>query len=296
VFGPYSLIFTWTGGTPPVPPPTYINTPNASIYTGGGGTYSLAAGSSVTIPVACQILGALGSAPSLTLSMTTTILGCTATNTDPIVGADRETATLYRARCRQAEARISLGGPAAAYEYLSTKNLDGTPLLNGSGNVVAITRTQVSQDSATGNVVAYYATTSGAATSEDVTAANTNIEVTSFAVPDAITFAGYAATEQHVSIGGSVSVRGGAGVTTAAVQAAIVAKILAESSEFPIGGRDSDLSNGTLYVNDVIGWIFTAYPGIFHVSLAVPAADVSISSGNVMIPDTIDSSWTVTIV
>ena len=78
----------------------------------------------------------------------------------------------FHSRGIKRTSRTSLGGPGQAYAWLAAKQLDGTPLLNGSASIVNISRTWVSAESSTGVVDVYYASPSGAATAEDVLAAN----------------------------------------------------------------------------------------------------------------------------
>src|SRR5262249_30730704 len=145
-FKPYGLVFTYTGGTPPSPAPTYRNTEDDSIYTNIDGSVTVGAGTSIVIPVKAEQLGVGSNAPPTVLSLTTTLSGCSATNTASILSNAREPRDVYIARCRLAAARLSLGGPSDAYRYLAAKNLDGTPLLNANGDPVNITRAYVSED------------------------------------------------------------------------------------------------------------------------------------------------------
>lgn len=282
---PEGLVFTWTGGSPPSPAPTYRNTADASVYTDPDGTITVAAGSSLDLPVTAEVSGSIASAPSSTLSLTTSLLGCTATNANPIVGNDREDAATYRTRCRQAPARISLGGPAAAYEYLATKNLDGSVLMNAAvpPAPVGITRVQVTQSSDTGIVNAYYASSSGAAISADVTAANKNIQEQAFAVPDAITFDGFAATNTAIHVVGTAKIKSAPGVTAIAAAQGIVAALAAAAKGIPIGGVDQDGGGaGVVYTSDIEGYARGGYAGLYDVRITTPAgASTAIAVGHV---------------
>ena len=83
-FRPGDLIFTWTGGSPPNPPPTYTNTADATVYTNPDGTATVAAGASLTIPIEAQIIGSIASAPGGTITLTTTLTGVTGTNANAV--------------------------------------------------------------------------------------------------------------------------------------------------------------------------------------------------------------------
>lgn len=294
-FGPSSLTFTWTA-SPPDPAPTYRNAPDPSIYTDPGGTVTVSAGTSISLPIYAEEVGTRSNAPPNALSLTTVLGGCSATNPSPIVGTDRESAEDYRERCRQAPSRVSLGGPTAAYEYLAQTKLDGSPLVNASGNPVGITRVQVTQESDDGTVEAYYATGAGAATSEDVDAANDNIERQAFAVPDAITFTGQAATEVPVSVAGTVNVPEGPGVTEAVVRAAIVAALAEYFRTFKVGGLDRVGNLGRLYTSDLQATAAKAFPGLYAVAITTPFdASTILATGEVPVLVTDVTDWTVTI-
>ena len=297
-FGPESLVFTWTDGTPPSPAPTYRNSADASVYTDPDGTITVAAGSDLVIPVVAEELGTRSNAPAGSLSLTTTLSGCTATNAAAVLGTDRESAADYRARCKKAPARISLGGPSAAYEYLANTTIDGDPLLNASEAEVNITRVQVSQDSDTGDVTAWFASPSGAASAEDVTAANNNIELEAFAVPDTISYTGDAAVEVPIPVTGTAKLKDGAGVSEDDAKQAIVDALTAYGATFPIGGVDQDVDgNGMLYTEDLQVVAGSAYPGLYSLAITAPAgASTALAFGRVAVLSTVPGDWTVTLV
>ncbi len=300
---PEGLICTWTGGSPPSPPPTYINAADPSVYTNPDGTVTVGVGSSVTFPIQAQVKGAIASAPAGALTLTTTLVGCSGTNADPILGSNRESAPAYRDKCRQAPARLSLGGPSAAYNFLAQKNLDGTPLLNALGAPVNITRTQVTEDSATGIVNAYYATDSGAAISVDVTAANQNIRTEAIAVPDAITFGGFAATETSIHVVGTARIKARSGVTAAAVASGVVAALVANAKTIPVGGVDQVAGAGVVYTGDLEAFARLGYLGLYDVVISTPAGlSTAIPLGHVAVINSVagdglgSGDWTITVV
>lgn len=295
-FGPDSLVFTWTDNTPPTPAPTYRNSPDPLIYVNFDGTVTVLAGATLVIPVAAEEEGARSSCPALSLSLTTALVGVTATNDDAIVGQDREAAPDYRARCRQAPARVSLGGPQDAYRYFSRTNLDGTPLLNASGNPVATTRSYVSQDSATGIVQAFFAGPSGPSSGEDVDAANTNITTQVLAVPDAITYSGAAATGVSIHVVGTAKIKAAPGVTQTAVKQAIVDALSEAFADFPIGGFDQVAGAGVIYTVDLQGIARGAFLGLYDVVVTTPAgATTPLALGEVATLNSVPGDWTVLI-
>lgn len=279
---PGGVVWTWTAGTPPDPPPTYINTNDESIYVGGKVT--VPAGTSIDLPVRCQVQGAIGSAPASSLSLTTTLVGCTSTNAAAIVGNDREDAASFRTKCRQAPARLSLGGPADAYRYLATKNLDGTVLLNDSAPPVptSITRVQVTEDSDTGIVNAYYASGSGPAIPDDITAAVRNTKFNAFAVPDAITYTGFAAVATTIHVVGTAKIKSRIGITPQAVAEGMVAALIASGKTIDVGGVDQVAGAGVVYTRDLEAFARAGYPGVYDVIVTTPAGlSTAIAIGHV---------------
>jgi hypothetical protein len=303
VLSPGAVIWTWTAGSPPEPPPTYINTNDASIYLDG--TVTVPAGTSIVLPVRCEVIGAIGSAPSNSLSLTTTLVGCTSTNPNAIIGNDREDAATYRVNCRQAAARLSLGGPSDAYAYLAVKNLDGTVLLNDAVVPVptSITRVQVTQDSSTGIVDAYYASASGAAIAEDITAAVRNTKFNAMAVPDAITFTGYAATPAVLHVVGTAKIKARIGITAQAVAEGMVAALVANGKTIPVAGVDQVANAGVVYTSDLEAFARSGYPGVYDVVVTTPAgASTALAVGVVAVIQSVagdgagSDDWTVTVV
>lgn len=303
---PDSLTFTYTGGSPPSPAPTYRNAPDATVYTNVDGTATVGVGVSVDLPIIAEEAGTASNAPGGVVTLTTTLVGCTALNADPILGNEREDADTYRARCRLAPARNSLGGPGNAYAYLAAKAYNGTALINALGAVVNITRTYVTTDSSVGEVNAWYASPTGAASSEDVIAANLNITGTTFGVPDCITFGpgasgGIAAIETSIHVAGSVSVRARAGMTSAALQSAVKAAIVSALGDWfatvEIGGFDRVGGAGVIYTADLQSIARGAYPGLYDVVVSDPAGvTTAITLGHVAVLDSVAADWTVTVV
>lgn len=294
-FLPGGLVFTWSVSPPTGNPPTYRNAADPAIYTNPDGSVTVAAGAHIDLPIVAEEIGSRSSAPPSRITLTTSLVGCSATNAAAVTGTDREDAEVYRGKCRQAPARVSLGGPVAIYEYLATKNLDGTPLLNASNNTVGITKVSASNDSATGIVDVYYAANAAAPLAEDVTAANNNIEAEAFACPDSITFTGAAATVTTVTVAGTGKLTPGPGRTTTAAKQAIVDALAAYAIPFPIGGKDQVAGAGVVYKVDLQAVAAAAYPGLYDVLVTTPAGATSaIAAGHVMAISTSTVSWTIT--
>lgn len=296
-FGPDTLTFTYTGGTPPSPAPTYKNSADPTIYTNADGTVTVPAGSTLVIPITADVAGSGSNAPAGVITLSTAMTNVTATNADAVLGRDRQSAASYREACRQAPARTSFGGPAQQYTYLASYNLDGTALDNANGDPVNITRAQVTQDSATGIVNAYFASPTGAAIGADVTAANTNIQIATYGIGDAITYNGAAASEVAITVQGTAKIAAGPGVVSATVRQAIVDALTAAFAEFPIGGVDQVSGAGVIYTNEFHRVAANAYPGLYNVVITVPAgASTALAVGEVATYAGVIGDWTLTIV
>lgn len=296
-FFPDQLTFTWTLSGPPSPAPTYRNASAPSIYTNPDGSVTVPAATTISLPIQAEVAGKSSSAPAGAITLTTTLINnCSATNPAPVLGRDRENADDYRARCKEAPARVSLAGPYDAYDYFAKTNLDGTPLLNANGDVVGITRTQQTQESAVATVNVWFATSSGAPIADDVDAANNNIQIQSFAVPGARTYTGQAATETSIHVAGTGKIKARPGVSRGAVIDAILRALAKLFAQYPIGGRDQDGSgNGTFYAADIHGVAATAFPGLYDVVLSSPA-DTALVVGHVGTLNSLVIDWTIAVV
>lgn len=296
-FGPGSLVLTWTLVSPPSPAPTYTNTGDTTIYTNADGTVTVPAGSTLDIPIQADEAGTGSSAPAGGITLTTSLVNVTGTNAAAVVGSARESATAYRARCRQAPARTSLGAPPATIAYLATTNLDGTPLQNSNGDDVTINRVYVSDSSSTGIANAYFASPTGVPLPADVIAANENIQIDAYAVFDCVTYTGFACTAHAISVVGTCKIKAGAGVVSATVRQAIVDALTLAFSEFPIGGVDQVSGAGVIYTSDLQAIAATAYPGLYAVVVTTPAgASTALAEGEVATYAGTIADWTLTIV
>jgi hypothetical protein len=276
------------------------------VYTNPDGTLTVPAGTDIDIPIAAQQIGAASSAPAFTLTLTTSLVGCSATNANAILGNDREDADTYRGRCTDAAGRLSFDGPADAYAYFAAKNIDGTPLLNDAVPPApsGITRAQVTQKSDTGIVNAYFASATGPAIPDDVSAANKNIRTKAIVVPDAITYTGVAASQTTIHVVGTAKFKARIGVTAQQIAEGIVASLVANGKKIPIGGVDQDAGgNGVVYTSDLEGYARSGFEGVYNVVVSTPAgASTAMLVGHVPVIQSAagdglgSGDWTVTIV
>jgi hypothetical protein len=309
-FKPFDLTFERNTANADGGTPTYRNESNPSIYTGLGGTLTLAPGASATVPVIAEQPGSYGSAVAGAIAtVTTQSFGTlTCTNSTAAIGEDREDPDAYRARCRAAASRLSPGGPGAAYRFAATTARDGSPLqrFDDSGPV-GITRAYVSADSATGTVTVYFADADGPADVVDVSSANANITGIVLGVitdplgvlPDAVTIlptvadpntggpGGAPAIAHPITIAGTAKIKARAGVSGSDLIALAQQDIATQLDTvtfpgIPIGGLDQVAGAGVVYRSDLQDDIRDASAGMYAVNLTLPAtAIVALAVGEV---------------
>lgn len=292
--------------------PTYRNSPDPSIYTGIGGTISLAPGASITIPIVCEQKGSYGTQGinEITVCTTQSFGTIAVTAAGAALGSDREDRLLYIARCRQASTAASPNGAHDAYRYAATTGRDGKRLqrYDGSGEV-GINRVYVSKFSSTGAVDCYYADADGAADAVDVDSAIANTQGTAQGaitnpigvVPDCVTYSGHAAINTSITVTGTARIKAVPGKDSAALKAEAEAAILLRLSVitfpgFDIGGNDQVLGAGVVYTSDLSGEVKASYPGLYGENLTSPAgATTAILLGHVPVLHP-SSAVTVTVV
>jgi baseplate J-like protein/ubiquitin-activating enzyme E1-like protein len=309
-FAPFDLTFERNTANADGGRPTYRNTTDPSIYTGLGGTLTLAPEATAIIPVIAEQAGSYGSAVAGAIStvVTQSFGTLTCSNPSAAVGTDREAPDTYRARCRIAASRLSPGGPGAAYRYASNTARDGSPLqrFDGSG-LVGITETYVSSDSATGKVTLYFRDKDGAPDAVDVSSANANITGIALGVitdplgvlPDAVTPlptvsdpntggpGGAAAIAVPITLAGTAKIKARPGVTGSALIALAQQAIAEQLDEItfpaiPIGGLDQVAGAGVLYRSDLQDDIRDSTDGMYAVNLTLPATSTTaIAEGRV---------------
>lgn len=239
------------------------------------------ASSSVTIDFIADQAGAIGSANAGAISVfVTPVIGLTASNPDPFVGVDEESDLLLAQRCRDALGRLSPDGPSAAYVYFAktATRADGTP--------IGVTRVQVIADSSTGLVTVWVADASGAIAGGDVTYVNTAVQQN--AVPLGINAAVVNATEVNVQVVATVYAR--APVPTADQ---IVTELVNFFGQLPIA---APTAWNYIYLDEITGAIWRAFPSVTHVVLTLPAATVALAAGRVPVCTSVSTDITVVVV
>lgn len=296
-FGPYDLTFSRATAGSDGGYPTYRNTPDPAIYTGIGGTITLAPSASITIPVAGEQVGSYGTAivGAISVVVTQSFGTLTASASSAAIGADREARDLYIARCKQAADAASPNGAADAYRYCATTGSNGLPLQrhDGSGQV-GITKAFVNADSATGNVDGYFADDDGPIDAVDLASANANITGVALGVitsptgcvPLGITYTGHAAVATSITVTGTARIKARAGVDSATLkttaEAAILARLALYFAALEIGGVEQTAGSGFVYTADLIGEIHAAYSGLYAEALSSPSgSSTTIALGHV---------------
>jgi len=280
-FAPGDLTIAKTGK----PAITYRNAPMPSVYVQAGGTYSIPAGSTVSLDFIAESPGSASNANAgEIMEMSSQYTGVSITAAGAAIGSDRMSAPDYRALCRTQASTTSPNGARDAYLRWSRLNRDGSPLLRPDGAAVGITKVQVSGSSATGIVQVFYGDGDGAADSTDVTTANTNIINNILGVGDAITFTGAAATEVLIVVTWAVEYQAtflGKAISGATVHDAIVAALTARFVLYPIGGFKQTAGSGTISLEEIRGTVKGAHPAISDAVLSSPVGVTALAIGEI---------------
>lgn len=207
----------------------------------------------------------------------TGLIGVTVSNADAVIGFDAEKDPALRLRCRLKFGSLSPAGARDAYEYLA-RTFD----LNGG---VTVTRTAGDFDSDTGQMTLWIAGPSGPIGSPDV--AKVQLQIDLIATPLGFDCTVASVTSVTVNVLSQVSIYTSQNLLSVDVQAAVEAQLTAWIQTLPIGGDYTIPGDGYVYRDSVVGQILQARTvpeasqQIHQVSLFTPAADVSLSPGQV---------------
>lgn len=235
--------------------------------------FTLAPGATITIDVLAIEVGSASSAPPGTITKLETVLpGVTATNALAVVGADEETDTDLRQRCKDKLATISGKGPRGAYGFAvrSAVRDDGSP--------VDVNRLRVSPGSSTGVVTVYVASPAGAPIGSDLPFIETAIET--YARPDAVTAILLPAVPVPYARSLTVWARRIDGLTAADLGTLVSRALIDLIATYPIGGIAKPPSTqGYLYADRIAGTVQSAHAAIFDVDGA--GADIALAPNEV---------------
>lgn len=247
------------------------------------------------VPITADESGSASNAAAATITVTVTpIVGLTASNPTALTGSDAEADVALVARARLVPSSLSPNGPTDAYNYaaLSAKKTDGT--------TAGVTKTKTVGDSTNGTVTVYLATGTGGVTGTvgDKTTAlgAADAAIQADVVPITVTATVASATPHGIQVVATVHVRQSAGVDSAALRTAILAKLAAYFAALPIGGTDLDGSGagaGKVFVNALESVIFATNPGIMQASVTTPSADVTLAANAVATLTSVAGDFTI---
>ena len=302
--------------------PVYVNTPDASLYTGFNSTITIGAGQSAVLPFEAQQIGSASSAGvnEIDVIVTQTYGTLSATASTLAIGQERQPRLDYIAECEIAGDKLAPGGPTQSYRFAMRRARDGSVLqrYNGSGPV-SITSAQITIDSATGIVNAYFADIDGAADAVDVRSANDNIQgvvdgvITDplGIVPDCVTYTGIAAINTTVAVTYSARIKasavsGGASAGTytsggsppapiAAIFQSVADALGAYLPALGPGALEQDSGgNGKVYTADLQDVAKESATGLYGVAVTTPGTSTTaITLGHVPIAGTISGTLVV---
>ena len=256
-----------------------------AVNTSSGQTYRNAA--AVTIApfaaatkalfVATEPGAASTSNPGEITELATTLFGVTVTNELPFIGRGAETDVSLRARCSASLGSRSPLGPSDAYTFAARA------ATRSDGTSCGITRVRIAKDGY-GNVPILVATDAGEVPPDDLEIVAAAIEQR--AVPYGVNATLASAETIEVTIVTEVWLyTSDDGPDPAEAAAAIDAALQAFILGRPIGGDKLSAagsgSTGYVFVDSINATIVGAVPGIFHATLASPAADVGLASNAV---------------
>lgn len=255
--------------------------------------FTLAPMSSVSADVIATIVGTDGNADANTITtMITTFDGVACTNPAAARGNDRETDDALKVRCRLARSALSNSGPEDAIKLvcLSAKRVDGT--------AIGVTRVQVVNDDPNlGDVSVYLADADGPIADDDVD--RIDYLLRTLVIPSGINYLGtFPADTVTVAITYSARARTRDGFTEAEIEAFVEEAINELFATYPIGGYVGTGPEGTFYRTELSATISQAQSSadnprpIVDVTLALPAADVTLDPGELAIPGTITPTVT----
>lgn len=253
----------------------FINATTRKTYRNTG---SVSIGSLATVTIGIQAIEAgTGSTaqPGAINLFETPELGLSVTNAYPVVGIDEETDAALRVRCVEKLYTLAVGGAREAYSYWAktTTRIDGSR--------TGVSRTRISDGSTVGHVTVTIATSTGAATAEDL--ARVDSELRRIVLPAGATLTTQNASALPIAVACEVWVSAPT-MTQAEVNAAITSSVVTFLYSVPIGGKPL-VHGGQGYVfRDMLEAAIVNTPDInvVHVTIATPSDSVAV--GDTQVP------------
>lgn len=244
---------------------TYVNSAAGTILPFG----------TLTLAVQADEAGSASTATTGQITtMVTQLLGVTVTNPAALVGTDKETNLAYAQRCIDKLSSLSPDGAAGAYAFF-VKTIAAPPLS------AVITRAKAFSPN-TGQVRIIAANAGGAPTVGDLAILTSQVQQSVLPLGISITGGSVeAATTQAIAISVTVYARTSAPLT---VQNDINMALTAYIAAIPIGGIELTGSPpGKVFREALVGVIYNANDEIVEVTLATPAADVTLLQTDVAV-------------
>lgn len=245
----------------------------------------LAALATLAVPVqAIEAGSSSSSGPHTITEFLTPLLGVTVDNALALVGRDDEEDPALRARCSEKLGSLSPMGPWDAYSYAARN------ATRPDGSKVGVTRVRTVKDDS-GNLAVYVASATGAVpgTVGDLTSDLGIVDeaVQRWAAPLCVTATTASAAPVAIPVSYQVWLYSSSGLTESEIADTIEARLIAFMSGQPIGGNIVGTDPGKVFVDAIRTAIGTALPQIFHVVVAVPAADVVLTISQVPVIGTV---------
>lgn len=241
--------------------------------------FTLGAMASTTIPIVAVEAGAGSSSAAGSITeFVTPLLEVTATNAVAVIGLDDESDPELRSRCWEKLGSLSPFGPWDAYSYAarSARRMDGS--------AVAVSRVRVTKDGF-GHVTVYTATPTGTVTgsvgdlSTDLGAVDDAVQKR--AAPLAMTATTVSASAVVVAISVRLWVLNTSKLSRAQIEATVSSRLQTFFRSQPIGGHVVGGDPGKLFHDALVSVIGGALPEIIHVQVDTPAADTTLTIGQV---------------
>ncbi len=241
---------------------------------------TLGPGQSTTLPFVADEAGSASSADPGDLTVVVSgQLGLTATNATAAVGRDEEEDDQLKARCRLKVPAISktAAGPKGKYAHIAI-----TPSENGGANS---RRCDVRGSTVTGEVDVVLATSSGAASSDDIDLVEAALVMNVVGPTETLTVR--SATEETIPVTYTLWVYDDLNQESAQIQTKVAQRVALLFSVAPVGGWRKPSEVGKVFRNLLEATIKSVTDRAFQVEVSSPAADVELGEDDVPVLGTV---------
>lgn len=261
---------------------TYHNTTGGNLPAKVGVTSG-----TLTVTVVADEAGSDSSAGAGEIDELVTTLGdTTCTNPVAAIAVDEQDWEVTKIQCREKQDSWSANGPKGAYSVVARDRK--------KSSTAAVTRVRVYGDSDVGEVTVYLAGPSGAVSETDRALVETGI--LKWATPLCVTPIVLACTNVVVPITYSLWVYKKVNKTAAEIAEAVEKALEQMFASRDIGGDIiPPATTGKLYVSLIESTIRNVFPEAFRVVVALPAADVALTNGQVAALGTVTPTITIVV-